>query len=160
MMKEIIACLGGVAVGVAVCYCGYHYFKKKKTEEVETDVFEEKLKSNLEVKNKYITQVLGGEALDFAEIYREYSKYAEKIAPFVKDTSVVVYNNIKEDKLTLMLYHSKLDWNIVADIYLKDLIKNKELLIISLIILIIFLASSILSLNNVAILPTVLNGSS
>lgn len=52
----------------------------------------------------------------------------------VKDP-VKIINNRKEDKLTLMLYHSKLDWNIVAHIYLKDLIKNKELLIISLIIL-------------------------
>ena len=49
--------------------------------------------------------------------------------------SIKIINNRKEDKLTLMLYHSKLDWNIVADIYLKDLIKNKELLIISLILL-------------------------
>lgn len=49
--------------------------------------------------------------------------------------SIKIINNRKEDKLTLMLYHSKLEWNIVADIYLKDLIKNKELLIISLILL-------------------------
>ena len=46
-----------------------------------------------------------------------------------------IINNRKEDKLTLMLYHSKLDWNIVADIYLKDLITNKKLLVYSLLIL-------------------------
>ncbi|MCD2503064.1 histidine kinase [Clostridium sp. NSJ-145] len=48
---------------------------------------------------------------------------------------IKIIENRKEDKLTLMLYHSNLDWNIVADIYLKDLIKNKEALILSLIIL-------------------------
>ena len=48
---------------------------------------------------------------------------------------IKIIENRKEDKLTLMLYHSNLDWNIVADIYLKDLIKNKNSLILSLIIL-------------------------
>ena len=94
--------IGTTGKGIGPCYtdkferCGI-----RVCDLINKEVFEEKLKSNLEVKNKYITQVLGGEALDFAEIYREYSKYAEKIAPFVKDTSVVVYNNIKEDKNVL-----------------------------------------------------------
>ena len=44
---------------------------------------EEKLKENIEMKNKYITKVLGGEALNFDEIYKEYIKYAEKLRPFV-----------------------------------------------------------------------------
>ena len=48
---------------------------------------------------------------------------------------VKIINNREEDKLTLMLYNNKLNWNIVADIYLKDLIKNKKTLILSLIIL-------------------------
>ena len=94
--------IGTTGKGIGPCYtdkferCGI-----RVCDLINKEVFEEKLKSNLEVKNKYITQVLGGEALDFEEIYREYSKYAEKIAPFVKDTSVVVYNNIKEDKNVL-----------------------------------------------------------
>ncbi|WP_159150134.1 hypothetical protein, partial [Clostridium neonatale] len=32
---------------------------------------------------------------------------------------VKIINNREEDKLTLMLYNNKLNWNIVADIYLK-----------------------------------------
>ena len=53
------------------------------------------------MKNKYIVNVLGGEALSFDEIYEEYSKYGEKLKPFVKDTSVRVYNEIKDDKTVL-----------------------------------------------------------
>ena len=77
--------IGTTGKGIGPCYtdkferCGI-----RVCDLINKEVFEEKLKSNLEVKNKYITQVLGGEALDFAEIYREYSKYAEKIAPFAR----------------------------------------------------------------------------
>ena len=53
------------------------------------------------MKNKYIVNVLGGEPLSFEEIYEEYSKYGEKLKHFVKDTSVRVYNEIKEDKTVL-----------------------------------------------------------
>lgn len=53
------------------------------------------------MKNKYIVNVLGGEPLSFEEIYEEYSNYGEELKPFVKDTSVRVYNEIKEDKTVL-----------------------------------------------------------
>ncbi|MDT8718662.1 adenylosuccinate synthase [Clostridium sp. 19966] len=61
-------------------------------------VFEEKLRLNLKEKNAYITEVLGGEALDFDAVYSEYVSLAEKIKPFVKDTSVEVYDAIKAKK--------------------------------------------------------------
>lgn len=70
-----------------------------------------------------------------AEISDNIFKIRKNLEFATSKNPIKIINNIKEDKLTLMLYHSKLDWNIVADIYLKDLIKNKELLIISLIIL-------------------------
>ena len=68
---------------------------------IDKEVFKEKLKDNIEMKNKYIVNVLGGEPLSFEEIYEEYSKYGEKLKHFVKDTSVRVYNEIKEDKTVL-----------------------------------------------------------
>lgn len=68
-------------------------------------------------------------------------EFADKNYPFK-----TIHNN-SEDKLTLMLYYDKLNWNIVADIYLKDIIYNKQKLIFSLIILsmIGFICSYILS---------------
>ena len=65
------------------------------------EVFEEKLKDNVEMKNDIITKVFGGEALDFEAIYNEYLEYAERIRPFVRDISVEVYNNIKAGKNVL-----------------------------------------------------------
>lgn len=62
------------------------------------DVFAEKLKDNVETKSAIISKVYGGEVLDFNAIYDEYMVYAEKMRPFVKDTSVVVYDEIKAGK--------------------------------------------------------------
>lgn len=47
MMKEVLACAGGVVVGVAICYGGYRLYKyyKSHNEEKEKDVFAEKLKT-------------------------------------------------------------------------------------------------------------------
>lgn len=64
-----------------------------------------------------------------------------------KDNPFLIIEDKSKDKLTLMLYNNKLNWNIVADIYLEDIIHEKESLIISLIILIFIglLCSYILS---------------
>ena len=59
------------------------------------EVFEEKLRENVKMKNLYITKVYGDKELDVEEILREYREYAKKIKPFVKETSVEVYDNIK-----------------------------------------------------------------
>ena len=64
-------------------------------------VFEEKLRANVEAKNAYITKVLGGEALDVEEILKDYNEYAKKLRPFVKDTSVKVFDLIKANKNVL-----------------------------------------------------------
>ena len=65
------------------------------------EVFEEKLRENMAIKNAMITKVYNGEALDVEEILAEYKEFAKKIRPFVKDTSVEVYDAIKADKNVL-----------------------------------------------------------
>lgn len=94
--------IGTTGKGIGPCYtdkferCGI-----RVCDLIDKEVFKEKLNDNIEMKNKYIVNVLGGEPLSFEEIYEEYSKYGEKLKPFVKDTSVRVYNEIKEDKTVL-----------------------------------------------------------
>ncbi|AUM97392.1 TPA: adenylosuccinate synthase [Clostridium botulinum] len=68
---------------------------------IHKEVLEEILKETLEIKNKIITEVFGGEALDYNEIYNEYLGYAEKLRPFVKDISVIVNKKIKEGREVL-----------------------------------------------------------
>lgn len=65
---------------------------------LQPDVFARKLKSNLELKNKIITAVYGGKALDFDEIYNEYCGYVKRLERYACDTGVVVYNAVKAGK--------------------------------------------------------------
>ena len=94
--------IGTTGKGIGPCYtdkferCGI-----RVCDLIDKEVFKEKLKDNIEMKNKYIVNVLGGEPLSFEEIYEEYSNYGEELKPFVKDTSVRVSNEIKEDKTVL-----------------------------------------------------------
>lgn len=46
MMKEVLACAGGVIVGIAICYGGYRLYKYCKSQKTEkdADIFAEKLK--------------------------------------------------------------------------------------------------------------------
>lgn len=64
-------------------------------------LFKDKLQQNIEAKNPYITKVLGGEELNFEEIASKYLSAAERLRPYVQDTSVRVYNEIKADKNVL-----------------------------------------------------------
>ncbi|APF24594.1 adenylosuccinate synthase [Clostridium butyricum] len=94
--------IGTTGKGIGPCYtdkferCGI-----RVCDLMHEDVFTEKLKENIEMKNAYITKVLGGEPVSFYEILKEYLEFAKKLRPFVQDTSVRVYNDIKADKTVL-----------------------------------------------------------
>ena len=94
--------IGTTGKGIGPCYtdkferCGI-----RVCDLMHEDVFAEKLKENIETKNEYITKVLDGEALNYDEILKEYVGFAKKLSPFVQDTSVRVYNDIKADKVVL-----------------------------------------------------------
>ncbi|ACD53708.1 adenylosuccinate synthase [Clostridium botulinum] len=94
--------IGTTGKGIGPCYtdkferCGI-----RVCDLMHEDVFKEKLEENIRMKNEYITKVLGGEPLSFSEILNEYLEFAKKLRPFVQDTSVKVYDNIKENKTVL-----------------------------------------------------------
>lgn len=94
--------IGTTGKGIGPCYtdkverCGI-----RVCDLMHINVFEEKLRENIEMKNAYITKVLGGEPLNFDEIFNDYVKYAERLRPYVKDTSVRVYDEIKGGKKVL-----------------------------------------------------------
>lgn len=52
-------------------------------------------------KNKVITQVYGGKALDIEAIIAEYTEYGKRLLPFVDDVSVAAYRAVKEGKSVL-----------------------------------------------------------
>lgn len=67
---------------------------------INKEVFERKLKQNIEDKNAIIS-LYGGETLDFNAVYSEYLAYAERMKPFVTDISVRIYKEIKDNKNVL-----------------------------------------------------------
>lgn len=68
---------------------------------IKEESFKEKLKTNLVEKNKILTLIYGENPLDLESIFNEYKEYAKRLAPYVKDTSVDVFNYVKQDKKVL-----------------------------------------------------------
>src|SRR3712207_1618204 len=68
---------------------------------IDPKVLKEKLEANLEIKNKMIVDIFGGTALDFNEVYEQYVEFGRRLKPFVKETSVEIYNAVKKDKNVL-----------------------------------------------------------
>ena len=63
---------------------------------INRELLEEKVKENLNIKNKIITLVYGGEALDADAVIKEYNGYAERLKKYVTDTTPILFNKIKE----------------------------------------------------------------
>ena len=93
--------IGTTCKGIGPCYTDkYERSGIRVCDLMHKDSFAEKLRINIEMKNGYI-KLLGGEELNFDEIYNEYMAFAERLRPYVKDTSVEIYNAIQADKNVL-----------------------------------------------------------
>ena len=70
---------------------------------MDKDIFEKKLRPQVEAKNKIVRNIYGKseDLFDFDTIYNEYLGYADQIRNYVTDTSVVVYDAIKAGKKVL-----------------------------------------------------------
>lgn len=65
---------------------------------IDDEVFAEKVKSNLEVKNLIIEKVYGGKRFDADAIIKEYTEYANILRKHIIDTNLVVNDAIEEGK--------------------------------------------------------------
>ncbi len=63
---------------------------------------EERLATVLDLKNKIITKVYGGQAIFMDEIYDQYCAYADRWAPYICDTSVILAEAIQRGDNILM----------------------------------------------------------
>lgn len=68
---------------------------------IDEDVFKEKLKQQIEIKNKIITKIYNADPLEFDKIFEDYSGYAKKIKKHVVDTTVLVNDAVESDKKVL-----------------------------------------------------------
>ena len=67
----------------------------------EEDLFREKLRLNLEEKNFLLKNYYNDKPLDEEEIFAKYIDYAQKIKPYVADTSLILDHEIKQGKKVL-----------------------------------------------------------
>lgn len=94
--------IGTTRKGIGPCYtdkverCGI-----RVCDLINPEVLRRKLEQYLPEKNKAITKLYGGEALDLEEVYNKYVEYGKKIKPFVQDTSVKIFDAIKANKQVL-----------------------------------------------------------
>jgi len=65
---------------------------------LDESLFREKLALNVEEKNFYLTRLFGEAPIKEQDIFDEYQGYAEKIRPYVADTSLILEQEIKLGK--------------------------------------------------------------
>jgi adenylosuccinate synthase len=65
-------------------------------------VFRARLATVLEQKNKILTGVYGAPALSLEDIYRQYSVYAERWAPYIYDTAALLAEAVAKDENILL----------------------------------------------------------
>ena len=91
--------IGTTKRGIGPCYmdkyerCGIRVYDL-----VHPEVFAEKVRMTGKLKNKIITEVYGGEPHDTEAIIKEYTEYGKRLAKYVDDVSVIVYEAAKANK--------------------------------------------------------------
>ena len=68
---------------------------------LEKDTFEEKLRTNLEEKNRLFEKMYGHEPLKFEDIVEEYYEYGQELKDYVTDTSVILNDALDSGKRVL-----------------------------------------------------------
>ena len=91
--------IGTTKRGIGPCYmdkyerCGIRVYDL-----VHPEVFAEKVRMTGKLKNKIITEVYGGEPHDIEAIIKEYTEYGKRLAKYVDDVSVIVYEAAKANQ--------------------------------------------------------------
>jgi len=75
----------GPAYADKAARCGIRF-----AEMIDPDVFRDRLRSVMDTHNALLVNVLGAEPLDFEAVREEYSGYAERLRPFIKDALPII----------------------------------------------------------------------
>lgn len=68
---------------------------------IDNETFKEKLKQNLEAKNKLFKALYNHEGLEFEKIYNDYTAAADRLRPYVTDTAKVLDDAFNNDEKVL-----------------------------------------------------------
>lgn len=95
--SRIVGKIGTTGRGIGPAYVDKfaRYDAIRMIDLIDPDTFKERLFEIVKVKNNLLEKVYGEPGLDFDTIYREYSGYAEQLAPMVVDTSALINRAIR-----------------------------------------------------------------
>jgi adenylosuccinate synthase len=69
---------------------------------LDRETFRERLSHLLEHKNAIISKVFGAEPLSLDDVYGQYCEYGERLAPYIKETTVMIAEAIDNKEKVLM----------------------------------------------------------
>jgi adenylosuccinate synthase len=96
------AMIGTTKRGIGPAYMDkYSRFGIRVQDLFDPRIFRDKLEVVLRDKNKQLTKVYNQLPLDLEDIYAEYLEYADKLAPHITDTSLVVWEAVRDGKNVL-----------------------------------------------------------
>lgn len=94
--------IGTTGRGIGPCYTDkFERSGIRVCDLLNKDVFVERASANIDFKNQLITKLYGGEALNKQEIIDKYLKFAERMRPYVKDTTDVLNTLIENGSKVL-----------------------------------------------------------
>ncbi|MFC1911727.1 adenylosuccinate synthase [Chloroflexota bacterium] len=100
--------LGGKAIGTTRKGIGPAFSDKaarlgiRTSELLDKERFRERLRSVLEYKNIILTRVYNASPLSEDDIYRQYCQYGEKLAPYIRETTIMLEEADKRGGLILL----------------------------------------------------------
>ncbi len=68
----------------------------------DKDAFLERLRPILETKNTILTKIYGAEPLALEKVYNQYCRYGERLAPHIRETTIMIEEALNRDELVLM----------------------------------------------------------
>lgn len=92
--------IGTTKRGIGPAYCDKYERCGIRMEDFISDKFQDLLKENINNKN-IILKAYGKDEMDYKKIYKEYSKYAKILKPYVCDTITMLHQAIKNNEKIL-----------------------------------------------------------
>jgi adenylosuccinate synthase len=94
--------LGTTGRGIGPCYDDKIIRNGIKVADLlDPSLFREKLEDNVREKNFYLTKLLNADPLDPDTIYSEFQDYAERLAPFIDNVSILIDDALHKGKNVL-----------------------------------------------------------
>jgi len=69
---------------------------------LDKKVLLERLRSILDYKNIILTKVYGAEALSLDEVYTQYCQYGERLAPYIRETTIMLEEALSQGQVVLL----------------------------------------------------------